>query len=65
MSEKTVITCDGLSCHNDYEYEGGDFLMGDILSEGWGWDEEHETHYCPTCIKKITPEELKALTLKD
>ena len=56
MSEKTVITCDAMSCSNEYEHFGGDFIINDISQRGWIYIPDYETHYCPACKKEVIQE---------
>ena len=56
MSEKTVISCDALDCHKEYEQDGNDVMIGDIANIGWLYVPESETHYCPSCKPKVEKE---------
>ncbi len=58
MSITTIVYCDALGCHQQYEDNDNDFQANLDLNEiNWFWDEENDCHYCPN-HEKAAREEL-------
>ncbi len=48
-----TVRCDGRTCCNEREFYENDPYETTILDSGWTIDVLNESHYCPTCKKKM------------
>ena len=73
MSIKTLISCDGDGCSEEFESFDGNFELKEIIERGWHCEQDGDYHYCPSCLRKaiksgeieLTPDEAGCVVIPD